>query len=189
MSNQEELTEETKSKLEREYPELCQDWRWRDKYVLDKLPTAGILFTLLGIAIYYIPPTLWWLKLCLLTLGSLYAIVLSISVAKDTYYRDGTEKLLRRLIAQLGIHSSLRALYLMSRINDGLYLRELRFPRKISIQRDKSSIRLPQRLRNWLLDRKTFRWILAFYLVSFSIFLTLFILILVNRICGLNLPI
>jgi len=188
MSEQGKLNKVERSKLESEYKELCQDWRWRDKYVLDKLPSAGILFTILGVAVFYIPSTLWWVKLCLLSIGSLYSIVLSISVAKDTHYRDGTEKLLIRLSTRLGINSSLQTLKSLD-FDDGLNFEELQCPRKISIQRDKSSLRVPKRLRNWLLNRGAFRWILAFYLVSLSIFLTLFILILVNYTCGLNLPI
>lgn len=193
MSEQGKLNNKVeRSNLESEYKELCQDWRWRDKYVLDKLAAAGILFGLLGVAIGIIPPTAWAVKLFLLSIGALFSIILSISVAKDTYYRDGTEKLVRRLSARLGINSSLqtlKSLDLKSYFNDGLNFRELQFLRKISIQRNRSSLIIPSPLRNWLLNRATFRWILAFYLVSFSIFLTLFTLILVNHTCGLNLPI
>ena len=194
----EQLNEAERNKLESEYKELCHDWRLRDKYVLDKLPAAGILFGLLGVAVAYIPSTLWWIKLSLLSIGSLYAMVLSISVAKDTYYRDGTTALLKRLFLGLNIHSSfqtLKSIQAESYPEDGLDLQELQFPRKISIRQDKSTIKLwgptvlKDWLRNWLLVRATFRWILAFYLVSFSIFVTLFILILVNHICKLNLPI
>ena len=189
MSEQEKVNGVEKSKLESEYRELCEDWRWRDKYVLDKLSAAGILFMLLGVALGTIPPTAWVIKLCLLLIGGLFCLILGISVAKDTYYRDGTEKLLRRLSAQLGINSSLQTLQSLEGFDDGLDFPGLQFPRKISILRDKSSIVLPEWLRNWLLDQKTFRWILAFYLGSLLIFVILFILIVVNQICGLNLPI
>lgn len=188
MSEQGKLNKVERSKLESEYKELCQDWRWRDKYVLDKLAAAGILFGLIGVAMGIIPPTAWVAKLFLLSIGALFSIILSISVAKDTHYRDGTEKLLIRLSTRLGINSSLQTLKSLD-FDDGLNFEELQCPRKISIQRDKSSLRVPKRLRNWLLNRGAFRWILAFYLVSLSIFLTLFILILVNYTCGLNLPI
>ncbi len=190
MSKQEKLNEVEKRKLESEYRELCRDWWERDKNVLARLPAAGILFTLLGVAVYYIPSTLWWLKLCPLSIGSLYSLVLNISVAKDIYYRDGTEKLLRRLSARLGIDSSLQSLKSLKGFDDGLDLHELQFPRKIRIQPDKFSLSpLPQWLTKRLVARRTFRWILAFYLVSFSIFLTLIILILVNHRWGINLPI
>lgn len=180
------LTKAERAKLELEYRELCEDWRWRDKYVLDKLGVAGILFGLLGVALGTIPSTAWVIKLCLVLIGALFSFILSISIAKDTYYRDGTEKLLRRLSAQLGIRSSLRALVSLEDVED------LEFTRKIEIKRDKYSLRLPKWfkwLQNPLLNRKTFRWILAFYLTAFLIFISLFILILVNWIGGLNLPI
>jgi len=184
--NQREAEE---AKLEAEYRECCQDWRWRDKYVLDKLGAAGILFMLLGVALGTIPPESYILKLGLLLIGALFSFILSISVAKDTYYRDGTEKLLRRLSTQLNINNSLQTLESLQGFDDGLNFQELKFPRKISIQRDKSSLKLPKRLRDWLLNRGTFRWILGFYLLALIIFVSLFILILVSKIWGLCLPI
>lgn len=189
MTEQENQREAEGARLESEYRECCQDWRWRDKYVLDKLGVAGILFMLLGVALGTIPPGSYIVKLCLLIIGGLFSLILSISVAKDTYYRDGTEKLLRRLSNQLSINSSLQTLESLEGFDDGLNFQELQFPRKISIQRDKSSLAVPKPLRNWLLNQRTFRWILGFYLVSFAVFVILFILILVNLICGLNLPI
>lgn len=177
------------AKLEIEHSECCQDWRWRDKYVLDKLSAAGILFMLLGVALGTMPPESHLIKLFLLLIGGLFCIILSISVAKDTYYRDGSAALLKRLSAQLGISSSLQTLNSLEGFDDGLNFQELQFPRKISIERDKSSLLIPKRLRDWLLNQGTFRWILAFYLISFAIFAALFIVILVNWICGLNLPI
>lgn len=187
MKNQENLGEAEKAKLRDEYRECCEDWRWRDKYVLDKLSAAGILFMLLGVALGSIDSHI--IKLCLLAIGSLFSLILSISVAKDIYYRDGTEKLLRRLSAQLGIGTSLQTLKSLKDFDDGLDFQDLQFPRKISIQRDKSSLAIPKRFRDWLLNRGTFKWILAFYLGSLLIFAILFILILVNWKCGLNLPI
>jgi len=175
------------AKLEIEYSQCCQDWRWRDKYVLDKLGAAGILFGLLGVALGTLPPGTHLIKLCLLLIGAFFAFILSISVAKDTYYRDGTEKLLRRLAVRLGISSSLQSL----KDFDDVFLNseKLQFPRKIKMKPEKSSLRIPGWLRDWLLNRGTFRWILAFYLVSLVIFVSLFVLILVNWIWQVNLPI
>lgn len=189
MAEQANLSEKEKAKLRDEYRECCVDWRWRDKYVLDKLSAAGILFMLLGVALGTIPRESYIIRLCLLAIGSLFSLLLVISIAKDTYYRDGSEKLVRRLSAQLGISDSLQTLKSLKGFDDGLNFQDLQFPRKISIKRDKSSLALPKRLRNWLLDRRTFKLILAFYLGSLSIFTILFILILVNLICGLSLPI
>ena len=155
-----ELDDKERAKLELEYKECSQDWRLRDKYVLDKLSAAGILFMLLGVALGTIPPTAWGVKIGLLVIGALFSFILSISVAKDTYFPDGSEKLLGRLSAQLGIYSSLQILKSLEGFDDGLNFEELQFPRKIRIQRDKYSIPLPNWLNwwgNWLLDRGTFR--------------------------------
>jgi len=183
-------TETEEAKLLIEYEQLCEDWRSRDKYVLDKLGAAGILFGLLGVALGTVPSTAWFLKLSLVSIGAFFSLILSISIAKDTYYRDGTEKLLRYLSAQLGISGYLQNTKSLKDIED------LEFTRKIAIKLDKYSLRLPNWLKwlqNPLLQAKTFKWILAFYLVSFFIFVILFILIVVDAWIywryGLKLPI
>ena len=158
MTEQGNLSEAEKARLRDEYRECCEDWRWRDKYVLDKLSAAGILFMLLGVALGTIPRESYIIRLCLLAIGAAFSLILSISVAKDIYYRDGSEKLLRRLSAQLDIGSSLEILKSLKGFDDGLNFQGLQFPRKISIQREKSSLLLPERLRDWLLDRSTLRW-------------------------------
>lgn len=182
--------------LENEYRELCNDWRQRDKYVLDKLSTAGILFSLLGLAVGSIPPDRPLIKLILLFAGATFSVILCISVAKDTLYRDGTEALLIRLATKLRIASSLKDLELLRDsehpvgFDDGLDFQELRFSRKIKILPEKSSLKVfPGWLRNWLKKQGTFRWLLVFYMVSLGIFVILFILVLVKWIYGLNLPI
>jgi len=195
------LTKTERAKLELEYRELCEDWRWRDKYVLDKLSAAGILFGLIGVALGALPSTAWVIKLCLAFIGALFSFILSISVAKDTYYRDGTEELLRRLSIKLGISGSLQNLESLKVFLDDRDRPFSEFPRKIKIKEEESSLKIPGWLRDclpeqltfWLRDcllkQSTFKWILAFYLVSLVIFAGLFVLILVNSICKLNLPI
>jgi len=136
------LTEAKKARLEAEYRECSEDWRLRDKYVLDKLPAAGILFGLLGVALGTLPPETHLIKVLLVLIGGLFSIVLSISVAKDTYYRDGTEKLLRHLSARLGINNSLQTLKSLEDFED------LQFTRKIKIKRDRYSLRLPSTASN-----------------------------------------
>ncbi len=182
------LTKSERAKLELEYRELCEDWRWRDKYVLDKLAAAGVLFGLLGFAISNIPENNHLIKLCLLFIGGLFSIILSISVIKDTYYRDGTEKLLRRLSAQLGINSSLQSLKSLKGFKDGLNFKKLQFSRKISINPNKSSLKIPPWLRNCLLKQPTFGWILVFYLGSLLIFIILIGLLVFDWIAGSPLP-
>ena len=183
-------------RLENEYLELCKDWWQRDRYVIDKLSAAGILFGILALAVGNIPPDRPLIKLFLLFAGALFSVILCISVAKDTLYRDGTEALLTRLAAKLRITNSLKDLEHLRDseppvgFDDGLDFQELRFPRKIKISSDHSSLRVfPGRLRNWFQKRATFKWILSFYIVSFGIFVILFVLVLLNWIYGLNLPI
>ncbi len=184
MTNSEETKE---AKLIIEYGQLCEDWRSRDRYVLDKLGAAGILFGLLGVALGTIPSTAWVIKLGLVLIGALFSFILSISIAKDTYYRDGTEKLLKCLSAQLGISGYLKSEESLKDVEG------LEFTRKIAIKSDKYLLRLPKGLKwlqNPLLKRSTFTWILVFYLVSFFIFAILFIMILVDSLAsGLSLPI
>ncbi len=186
--------ESEEAKLLTEYQQLCEDWRSRDRYVVDKLGAAGILFGLLGVALGTIPSSAWLIKLILVLIGAFFSLLLSISIAKDTYYRDGTEKLLKRLSAKLSLNDSLQTLKALEGFNDGLDFSKLKFLRKIKIQPDKSSLVIRtwfrKWLRKWLLKQQTFSWILAFYLISFFIFVILFILILVDSlIWWLNLPI
>lgn len=187
------LTKAERAKLELEYRECCEDWRWRDKYVLDKLGAAGVLFGLLGVALGIIPPGTHLIKLFLLMFGAFFSVVLSISVAKDTYYRDGTQELVKRLVRRLGITSSLQALDPLEGCRDIIIKSEsetekLEFPRKISIKPEESSLKIPGWLRNCLLKRQAFRWILAFYLTAFAIFIFLIVLLAVDWKAGLCLP-
>ncbi|MDP2729794.1 MAG: hypothetical protein Q8O55_04870 [Dehalococcoidales bacterium] len=195
-------TEEDKLLIEKllaEYEQLCEDWRSRDRYVLDKLGATGILFGLLGVAIGTIPSTAWLTRLGLAVIGAFFSSILSISIAKDTYYRDGSEQLLKRLSARLGISHSLQTLESLDVFLPDYNGRPFsQFPRKISLQRDKSSLAIPKwLLGNWLrdklLNRNTFKWILTFYVVSSAIFVILSILILVDAWIywryGLKLPV
>lgn len=183
--------------LENEYRELCNDWWQRDKAVLEKLSAASILFGLLGLAVASIPPDRPLIKVVLLFAGALFSVVLCISVAKDTLYRDGTQALLTRLAAKLHITNSLKDLAFLTDadhpvgFDDGLDFQELQFPRKVKIWSYKpfSPRVFPGWLVNWIQKQSTFKWILAFYMVAVGIFVILLILVLVNWICCLNLPI
>ena len=185
---QEEVRER---RLENEYSELCNDWWQRDKSVLDKLSAASILFGLLGWAVATVPPDRLLIKVVLLVAGAIFSLVLCISVAKDTLYRDGTEALLKRLAAKLHITDSLKGLADPSAgSDDGLDFGKLQFPRKVRIPPDESSLKaFPLWLGKWFQKQPTFKWILVFFMVAFLIFVILLILVLVNWGCGLNLPI
>ncbi|MBU7009260.1 MAG: hypothetical protein HXS46_01115 [Theionarchaea archaeon] len=99
-------SKQTKEGYEMEYKELCKDWRLRDKYVLDKLSAAGILFALLGFAIATAHESEYWIRSLLATVGVFFSLVLCISVFKDILYRDSTEKLIRCLSDALRIENS-----------------------------------------------------------------------------------
>lgn len=159
-----------KEKLEIEYKELCQDWRSRDKHVLDKLSVTGILFALLGF------------------IGTFFSLILSISIFKDIYYREGTEKLLICLSKHLCIEKSLHNLNYQKclKLESQQYFKnDLKFPRKIKIDLEKvfksskitkseeplESLVFPKRLKIILSNRTTFNWIFYFYFASFFIFL------------------
>ncbi|MFO8101531.1 MAG: hypothetical protein R6U37_05105 [Dehalococcoidia bacterium] len=166
-----------------EYELLYEDWCLRDKYVLDKLGASGVLFGLVGIALGTVGEELWAVKLCLLFIGAYFSLVISISVAKDTYYRDGTEKLLRFLSRELGIRDTLEEMQVRGDFPETLKSADLGFPRKIKMDTDGSS------LRNWLVNRATFRWILGFYLFTFLVFAGLFVTILGEQIWDWEFPI
>jgi len=193
LQDQENRTASENAKLASEYKECCEDWRLRDRYVLDKLSAAGILFALVGVASGTIPEGSHLIRLFLLGIGGLFSLILTISITKDIYYRDGTERLMRRLCVRLGVASALQRLGELP-VFDGLdtYInspQDSQFPRKVGMDRDRSLPELPRPLRNWLLNRHTFRWILAFYLGSFFVFATLFVLVVINWVYGRDLPI
>lgn len=159
--------------LEIEYKELCQDWRTRDKYVLDKLGAAGILFALLGLAIATIPEQKYLIRWLLALMGTFFSLTLSVSVFKDIYYRNNTEKMLKHLSKHLGITKSLQNL----KYDDLTF----EFGRKIHTKELKdtslNSLKIPNFLKNFLRNRATFNWIFYFYLISFIIFLILLVAI------------
>ncbi len=185
--------ETEEAKLLIEYQQLCDDWRSRDRYVLDKLGAAGILFGLLGVALGTIPPGNWLIKCALVFLGAFFSFILSVSVAKDTYYRDGTERLLRHLSNQLGISTHLQN----ARSQNVKYLqdiKDLEFLRKIetgleSYKKEKQLLpKWLMWLQNPLLKPATFKWILTFYVVSCFIFIIVLILIVFDYFLRWSLP-
>lgn len=161
--------------LESEYIELCKDWRSRDKYVLDKLTTTGILFALLGLALATVPEDKYPIKLLIVSIGTLFSFTLCVSIFKDVYYRDGTEKLLRVLCEYLCIKGTMENL--KSQVN---FQGDVGFPRKIRMySRDApETLGISPCLKGFFKNRTTFNWIFYFYFGCFWFFLvlTLFIL-------------
>jgi len=177
-----------KEKLEIEYKELCQDWRSRDKHVLDKLSATGILFALLGLAMATVPKCEYPVRLLLGFIGTFFSLILSISIFKDIYYREGTEKLLICLSKHLCIEKSLHNLNYQKCLKlerQQYFKNDLKFPRKIKIDLEEvfksgkitkseeplGSLAFPKCLKIILSNRTTFNWIFYFYFASFFIFL------------------
>ena len=121
--NQEEM-------LNLEFTELCKDWRMRDKHVLDKLKGSYIFFTLIGLAIATTSGENYFARLLLALMGFYLALVFTISVFKDIYYRDGTENLLIHLFNCLKMRSGSENVF----HNLGYIIgSNLEFPRKINV--------------------------------------------------------
>ncbi|MDD5190702.1 MAG: hypothetical protein PHE50_06650 [Dehalococcoidales bacterium] len=165
-----------------EYRELCQDWRQRDKYLLDKLGVAGILFALIGIAVGAIPPAHSVIRIGLLLVGAFFSLLLCLSVTKDILYQDGTQKVLSRLALKLGIPQLTLGLFNQTEIATIFSSDEnLEFLRKIKIRAGQSTVSfLPKWARNWAQAQRTLIWILFFYILSFLVFIAAAIILLVG---------
>ena len=169
------LDPEERELLKIEYKELCQDWRMRDKYVHDKLGMVGVLFALLGLAIAGISRDQHLIRLLLALMGVFFTLVVSISVFKDIYYRDGTQRLLECLSSYMGIEGLLKELECQTKIDS-----DLRFSRKIKVEVKNTSLktlRMPGGLKEILSKKDTFKWIFCFYLACLTVFLFLAIVV------------
>jgi hypothetical protein len=180
------LSEEERRLLENEYVRLCDDWRWRDKYVLDKLTGAGILFTLFSLAIGIVQPEYSFLKPFCFFSGSLFSTIFGISVAKDMLYRDGTESAIIKIAKTIGIDRSFRKLENLSPENDGIEFTRIQSTRKILTVFEKSYLHNFGLLGKWLYTRSTFKWILSFFVFFSGSFFILFILSILNIVFKLH---
>ena len=138
------LTDKERKQLENEYDQLCQDWRWRDKYVLDKLTGSGILFTLLILAIGNIQKPDSILRPFVFLGGVLFSIVSSISIYKDVVFRNGTEKAIVRIAKELGIKDAFQKLKELQQTteglkDDGLEFDKIKTLRKIQPKKEKEN--------------------------------------------------
>lgn len=188
MQNSEDLSTEERKLLENEYTRLCEDWRWRDKYVLDKLTGAGILFTLFSLAIGTIQQEYSPFKPFCFFSGALFSTIFGISVAKDILYRDGTESAIIRIAKLLRIDHSFRKIEDLQPENDGIDFKKIKSTRKIQTSLDKSYLSKLGFIGEWLYKRSTFKWILSFFMFFSLSFFVLFILSLVNMIFKLHWP-
>ena len=186
--------ENEKRLLEYEYRELNADWRMRDGYVLTKLGGAGIIFSLLGLAVANLGPDQWGIKVILAAAGAFYSMILCISVAKDVHFRDSTGALLKHITRRLDIIGSIKKdLGADEPVTKAM--EKLDITRKLSIALEHTSLKKacafpPYKWMIMIIDKQTtFLWILSFYVFSFLAFLSLFIMIFVDRFSGIHLPI
>jgi len=88
-----------------EYAQLCNDWRMRDGYMQNKLTGSVFVFSVLG----WVATALFDPKIDVpapipvrIFLGAAaYALIVFLSVAKDAYYRRGTEAAMMAIAKQL----------------------------------------------------------------------------------------
>jgi len=133
-----------------EYEQLCEAWRLRDRYVMEKI---NYLFLLTGITAgsawivsseRYSYTDLIGIRALIFFIGSMMSFVLNVSIARDIYYRDGTEELIKKLLRQV------RKAFPKDQIGK-LYDRALTeevFPQKIAMD-----------IKNWLEERVQPTWI------------------------------
>lgn len=104
-----DLTPDERETLEKEYEQLCHDWRLRDQYVLMKLIPSSVVF---GSAVigYSQTQNFPLLKVILLFFCTLLLFVIIVSVIKDIYFNWGTQKVAEAVSARLNIKQTLSAL-------------------------------------------------------------------------------
>ena len=73
----------------------------RDEAVLNKLGQSPLFFALAGFALAQGGDNP--VKIFLFSVGAVISFIFAISVAKDIYYRDNTEKVMKRIASHLGI--------------------------------------------------------------------------------------
>ena len=86
-----------------EFRELSNDWRVRDGYVLQKLNSSGIIFSVIGLVLVQAKDNPY-IQMGLSILGAFYCAIILLSILKDIHYRDGTEERLREYADHLGIY-------------------------------------------------------------------------------------
>jgi len=171
-----------------EYKEVNADWRLRDKYVEDKFIQSVFVFTLISAllaaaittaaeseALQKALPVALPVGFVLFGVLFFFALVMLISLVKDTYYRDGSERMSRLLLnalqLELGCYciSGFRKEAEDSRVPYPVPERSGPFIRKIKAPSDgKAKLGMPHWLEKRLSHCHTFRWITAYFtLVTF----------------------
>ena len=90
--------------LQEEYKQLCADWRMRDDYIQTKFIRSVFVYSLLGAAVGWLfepGQDHWPFLIGVLALGIGYTVIMLVSVAKDTYYRNGTAEAIEVVLKAL----------------------------------------------------------------------------------------
>lgn len=160
-----------------EYKLCCKDWSTRDAYVQQKFfNVAVVLFGFIVAAAGTLriqdstPIELAIYTICFFLLA-IYMLIALISTTKDVYYRDGSELLLRRILARLpggdeidDVLEDLKSSRRITSIKRGRATREN--PRKVKAT-SVDSLGVTPAMERFLATRGTYRWIVRFYAFVF----------------------
>jgi hypothetical protein len=171
-----------------EYKEVNADWRLRDKYVEDKFMQSVFVFTLISALLAAVAtafahfnglrdmlPLAFPIGFVLFGVLFFFAVVMLISLVKDTYYRDGSERMSRLLLNALQVELDCDCISVFRKEaedpKDPYPVPEKSGPfvRKIKAPSDgKAKLGMPHWMERSFSRRRTFKWITAYYtLVTF----------------------
>ena len=167
-----------------EYRQCCKDWRLRDKYVEDKFIQSVFFFTFVAALAAATATALDHLRnlfsgllpliaFVLFAVLFLFALVMLISLVKDTYYRDGSARMIERLLHQLEFElgDSQPITDLLAELGENHLIVPYKpwrvgrsFTRKITATAEEvSSLGIGKPLQQCLSGRPTFKWITFYY--------------------------
>ena len=169
--------------LMEEYKEVNADWRLRDKYVEDKFIQSVFVFTLISallaaaitaiahsVSAREVLPVALPVGFVLFGVLFFFALVMLISLVKDTYYRDGSERMSRLLLNALQAELECDCISVFRKEAEDprdprpVPERSGPFIRKIKAPSDgMARLGMPHWLERSLSRRMTFRWITAYY--------------------------
>ncbi len=167
-----------------EYKEVNLDWRMRDKYVEDKFIGSIFVFSLISTLVAFVITAsdgprggVFFADFSYYLVGSVFfgvlfffGLVMLISLVKDTYYRNGSERMSRLLLNVLEVELGSDCISVLRReaedpeARDDIPARHGPFTRKIKAPVEgKAKLGIPLAVEKLLSRRMTFRWITAFY--------------------------
>jgi len=177
--------DDTLALLTEEYKEVNADWRLRDKYVEDKFMQSVFVFALIATllaavvtALHVVPegtlrsalPLAYPAGFVLFSTLFFFAFVMLISLVKDTYYRDGSERMARLLLGVIEAELGCNCISVLRQAAEDPLRRDHPaegfgpFTRKIQAPAEgRAKLGMPFSMERVLSRRKTFRWITAYY--------------------------